>query len=58
MLATRLALPLLFGSIIACALAALWFFLIRRRARLEELYLAGRFGEAYARYASHAIGIP
>lgn len=58
LLATRLALPLLFGSIIACVLAILWFILIRRRAHLEERYLSSRFGAAYTRYATHAVGIP
>ena len=36
LLATRLALLLLFGSVIAGVLAVLWFLLVRRRARLEE----------------------
>lgn len=58
LLATRLALPLLFGSIIACALAISWFILIRRRAHLEEGYLSSRFGAVYREYARHAIGIP
>lgn len=58
LLATRLALPLLFGSVIACALAISWFILIRRRAHLEESYLSSRFGTVYSEYARHAIGIP
>lgn len=58
LLATRLALPLLFGSVIACVLAVLWFILIRRRAHLEESYLGSRFGAAYSQYARHAVGIP
>lgn len=58
LLATRLALPLLFGSAIACLLAAIWFVLIRRRAHLEEKYLDSRFGTVYSQYAKHAIGIP
>jgi protein-S-isoprenylcysteine O-methyltransferase Ste14 len=58
LLATRLALPLLFGSTIAWVLAVVWFVLIRRRARLEERYLSSKFGTAYTQYAAHAIGIP
>ncbi len=58
LLATRLALPLLFGSVIACALALAWLALIRRRAHIEERYLKSRFGELYTNYATHAIGLP
>ncbi len=58
LLATRLALPLLFGSVIACVLAVLWFVMVRRRAHLEERYLKGRFGPAYLQYAAHSVGIP
>ncbi|MBV8896758.1 MAG: isoprenylcysteine carboxylmethyltransferase family protein [Acidobacteriaceae bacterium] len=58
LLATRLALPLVFCSIIACAIALAWALLIRRRARLEERYLTLKFGEAYANYAVHTLGIP
>ncbi len=47
LLATRLALPLIFGSIVGCALAIIWFVLIRRRAHLEERYLSSRFGAVY-----------
>jgi protein-S-isoprenylcysteine O-methyltransferase Ste14 len=58
LLATRLSLPLIFGSAIACVLAIAWYLLIRRRARLEERYLSGRFGAVYSQYAAHALGIP
>ncbi|MBV9301964.1 MAG: isoprenylcysteine carboxylmethyltransferase family protein [Acidobacteriaceae bacterium] len=58
LLATRLALPLLFGSVISCIVAIAWIFLIRRRARLEERYLRSKFGAVYLQYASHAVGIP
>ena len=58
LLATRLALPLLFGSVIACLLAIIWFVLIRRRARLEERYLGSRFGSVYSHYATRALGLP
>jgi protein-S-isoprenylcysteine O-methyltransferase len=57
LLCTRLALPLLFGSVIACALTVAWLILIRRRAHLEELYLIERFGSAYAQYATQAVGM-
>ncbi len=57
LLATRLALPFIFGSTIACALAIVWFVLIRRRAHLEERYLTSKFGVLYTRYAMHAVGI-
>lgn len=56
--ATRISLPLLFGSTIAWVLALSWFMLIRRRAHLEERYLKNKFGSAYAEYAAHAIGVP
>ena len=58
LLATRFALPLIFGGVIASMLAVLWFLLIRRRAHLEERYLRSRFGEAYTQYAARTIGIP
>lgn len=58
LLATRLAPPLLFGSIIACLLTIIWFILVRRRAHLGERYLSSRFGPAYNQYATHAVGIP
>lgn len=58
LLATRLALPLVFCSLIGCALAIVWAFLIRRRARLEEHYLSAKFGETYTTYALHTPGIP
>lgn len=57
LLATRLALPLLFGSVIACVLAVAWFTLIRRRAHLEERYLRNKFGTLYTQYAAHSMGI-
>ncbi|MBV9269349.1 MAG: isoprenylcysteine carboxylmethyltransferase family protein [Acidobacteriaceae bacterium] len=57
LLATRLALPLIFGSIVAWVLALVWFFLIRRRARLEERFLAGRFGELYSQYTIRTISV-
>jgi protein-S-isoprenylcysteine O-methyltransferase Ste14 len=55
--ATRLALPLVFGSVIGWALAIAWFVLIRRRAHLEEQYLRSKFGQVYAEYAAHSIGM-
>ena len=58
LLATRLALPLIFGSVVGCVVALIWLFLIRRRARLEEQYLRNQFGSAYTTYASQVIGIP
>lgn len=58
LLATRLALPLVFGSLLAWAIACIWLILIRRRAHLEERFLIGKFGRAYVEYASRALGIP
>lgn len=58
LLATRLALPLVFCSIVGCAISLAWAFFIWRRARLEERYLSVKFGEAYANYAVHTLGIP
>ncbi len=58
LLATRLALPLIFGSVIACFVAAAWLVLIRRRARLEERYLRTRFGAAYTEYEVRTVAIP
>jgi len=58
LLATRLGLPLVFGSIIGWVLAVAWFVLIRRRANLEERYLESKFGRIYSDYARHAVGIP
>ncbi len=56
--ATRLALPLLFGSVIAWVLAVAWFMFIRLRARLEEQYLSSKFGAVYTQYATHTMWIP
>ncbi|MDQ2710914.1 MAG: hypothetical protein M3Y24_01560 [Acidobacteriota bacterium] len=58
LLATRVALPFIFGSVIGWVLAAVWFVQIRQRAHLEERYLSSRFGAVYAKYAVHALGIP
>ena len=58
LLATRSALPMLFGSAIAWVLAIVWFGFIRRRAHLEERYLSSKFGSVYTQYAAHVIGIP
>ena len=52
LLATRLSLPLIFGSVIAWLLAAIWILLIHRRAHLEERYLLSKFGAEYTTYAS------
>jgi protein-S-isoprenylcysteine O-methyltransferase Ste14 len=57
LLATRLALPLIFGSVLGWAIACVWFVLIRRRAHLEERYMTNRFGSAYVDYAQRALGI-
>ena len=57
LLATRLALPLIFGSVLGWGLAFAWFLLIRRRAHLEEQYMTNQFGRAYTDYARHAFGI-
>ena len=56
--ATRLALPLIFGSVAGWIIALVWLILIRRRARLEERFLTGKFGRLYTEYATHVIGIP
>lgn len=58
LLTTRLALPLIFGSLIACLIAIVWVLLIRRRTRLEEQYLTEKFGASYTEYASRTLGIP
>jgi len=58
LLATRLALPLVFGSVVAYLVAAIWLILIRRRAHLEEQWLSNRFGAVYSRYAMHSVGFP
>ena len=54
LLATRVGLPLVFGSLVAWALASVWIVLIRRRAHLEERYLTKKFGRAYDDYAFEA----
>jgi len=56
--ATRLSLPLIFGSVVAWILAIAWFFLIRRRAHLEERYLKTQFGQTYTDYALHTMRLP
>jgi protein-S-isoprenylcysteine O-methyltransferase Ste14 len=58
LLATRVALPFVFGSLLGWAVACIWFVLIRRRAHLEERYMTEKFGRAYGDYASRALGIP
>jgi protein-S-isoprenylcysteine O-methyltransferase Ste14 len=58
LLATRVSLPLIFGSVLAWVIACVWFVLIRRRARLEEQYMSEKFGSAYRHYAQHVVGIP
>lgn len=58
LLATRLALPIVFGSMLGWAVACVWFALIRRRSHLEEHYMTEKFGRAYSEYASGALGIP
>jgi protein-S-isoprenylcysteine O-methyltransferase Ste14 len=58
LLATRLGLPLVFGSVLGWALACAWFILIRRRAQLEERYMTNSFGDTYTAYARRVLGIP
>jgi protein-S-isoprenylcysteine O-methyltransferase Ste14 len=58
LLATRVGLPLVFGSLLAWALASVWFLLIRRRAHLEERYMTTKFGRTYRDYAQGALGMP
>lgn len=57
LLATRLALPLLFDGIAACLLAVAWIWLIRRRVCLEETFLLANFHDDYSRYARHTPGL-
>ena len=58
LLATRVGLPLVFGSLLAWLVAFVWFILIRRRAQLEERYLINKFGGTYRDYAHRALGVP
>ena len=57
LLATRFAMPLLFGSIVACLLAGAWLFLVHRRIRLEEAHLCAKFGDIYRHYAAETPGL-
>jgi protein-S-isoprenylcysteine O-methyltransferase Ste14 len=57
LLATRLALPLVFGSVVAYSLLASWIWMIRRRVRLEETHLTTKFGEVYTSYAARTPGL-
>ena len=57
LLATRLALPLLFGSVVAYLLLAAWIWMTRRRVRLEETHLITKFGEVYTSYAARTPGL-
>jgi len=51
---TRLATILIFGNVFVVILAALWFWLIRRRIRLEEVWLATKFGSSYSAYLTNS----
>lgn len=51
LLATRIAMPLMMASVIGWVITAAWFWLVRRRIRLEEAYLRQEFGQAYSEYA-------
>lgn len=49
----RAAEPLVFGSVIAWALAVLWWVLLLSQIRAEEVHLRQLFGEEYEAYARH-----
>jgi protein-S-isoprenylcysteine O-methyltransferase Ste14 len=50
LVASRLALPLIFRGSVSWIVTAAWAVMICRRARLEERYLTGRFGASYTNY--------
>jgi protein-S-isoprenylcysteine O-methyltransferase Ste14 len=56
-MASKVALALVFASIVGWALAAAWVFLLMRKIAIEEAYLQSVFGSTYEAYSQKTARI-